>query len=86
MRRGTGSNDEAMAVNVEDSEEKVHTIVIDGSSFTFIDSMGLQTLPSVSISKLPEPISFQLIVAADHTNMLSKLHSCFFLFLGYQGL
>lgn len=47
LRHGTGSNDEAMAVNVEDSEEKVHTIVIDGSSFTFIDSMGLQTLPSV---------------------------------------
>ena len=39
-----------MAVEVEKPEDRVHTVVIDGSSFTFIDSVGLQALPSVSIS------------------------------------
>ena len=44
-----GSNHEATAVNVDDPDDVVRVIVIDGSSFTFIDSMGLQTLPAVSI-------------------------------------
>ena len=43
-----GSKQEATAVSVDDPEV-VRVIVIDGSSFTFIDSMGLQTLPAVSI-------------------------------------
>ena len=41
-----------MAVEVEKPEDRVHTVVIDGSSFTFIDSVGLHVLPSVSISTL----------------------------------
>lgn len=53
-----GSNDEVMVVNVEDLEEKVYIIVIDGSSFIFIDLMGLQILFLVSILKLLELISF----------------------------
>lgn len=44
-----GSKQEATAVSVDDPDEVVRVIVIDGSSFTFIDSMGLQTLPAVSI-------------------------------------
>ena len=43
-------NGKAEAVTVEEPNESVHTVVIDGSSFTFIDSMGLHALPSVSIS------------------------------------
>ena len=37
-------------VDGEKREERVHTIVIDASSFTFIDSVGLSVLPSVSKS------------------------------------
>ena len=39
-----------MAVEVETSEKRIHTVIIDGSSFTFIDSMALHAIPSVSIS------------------------------------
>ncbi|KAK2573107.1 Solute carrier family 26 member 6 [Acropora cervicornis] len=46
-RQVKGSNHEATAVSVDDPDEVVRVIVIDGSSFTFIDSMGLQTLPAV---------------------------------------
>ena len=34
---------------MEEPEERVHAVVIDGSSFTFIDSVGLHALPAVSI-------------------------------------
>jgi len=40
-----------MAVEVEEPEDRIHTVVVDGSSFTFIDSVGLHALPSVSISQ-----------------------------------
>ena len=36
------------AVEVDEPQDGVHTVVIDCSSFTFIDSVGLQALPSVS--------------------------------------
>ena len=42
--------DSHMAVEVENPEKRVHTVVIDGSSFTFTDSVGLHVLPSVSMS------------------------------------
>lgn len=42
-----GSDHKAMAVDVDEPDQCVHTVVIDGSSFTFIDSMGLQVLPSL---------------------------------------
>ena len=38
-----------MEVEMEEPEERVHAVVIDGSSFTFIDSVGLHALPAVSI-------------------------------------
>ena len=38
-----------MEVEMEEPEEPVHAVVIDGSSFTFIDSVGLHALPAVSI-------------------------------------
>ena len=38
-----------MEVRMEEPEERVHAVVIDGSSFTFIDSVGLHALPAVSI-------------------------------------
>ena len=38
-----------MEVEMEEPEEGVHAVVIDGSSFTFIDSVGLHALPAVSI-------------------------------------
>lgn len=50
-----GSDHKAMAVDVDEPDQCVHTVVIDGSSFTFIDSMGLQVLPSVSILILRVP-------------------------------
>lgn len=43
-------NNSHMAVEVETSEKQIHTVIIDGSSFTFIDSMALHAIPSVSIS------------------------------------
>ena len=43
-------NNGHMAVEVETSEKRIHTVIIDGSSFTFIDSMALHAIPSVSIS------------------------------------
>ena len=36
-----------MEVEMEEPEERVHAVVIDGSSFTFIDSVGLHALPAV---------------------------------------
>jgi len=42
-----GSDHKAMAVNVDEPDQPVHFVVIDGSSFTFIDSMGLQVLPTL---------------------------------------
>ena len=36
-----------MEVEMEEPEEPVHAVVIDGSSFTFIDSVGLHALPAV---------------------------------------
>ena len=33
-----------MEVELEEPEERVHAVVIDGSSFTFIDSVGLHAL------------------------------------------
>ena len=50
-----------MAVEVENPEERVHTVVIDGSSFTFIDSVGLHSLPSVSMSQSILWIHFQIL-------------------------
>ena len=50
------TNRKAEAVTVEEPNESVHTVVVDGSSFTFIDSMGLHALPSVSISVPLAPI------------------------------
>ena len=44
------TNGKAVAVAIEEPKESVHTVVIDGGSFTFIDSVGLHALPSVSIS------------------------------------
>ena len=38
-----------MEVEMEEPEERVHAVVIDGSSFTFIDSVGLHALPAVSV-------------------------------------
>lgn len=38
------------AVEIEETQDRVHTIVIDCSSFTFIDSVGLHALPSVSMN------------------------------------
>lgn len=38
-----------MEVELEEPEERVHAVVIDGSSFTFIDSVGLHALPAVSV-------------------------------------
>ncbi|XP_078370071.1 prestin-like isoform X2 [Oculina patagonica] len=35
------------AVEIEETQDRVHTIVIDCSSFTFIDSVGLHALPSL---------------------------------------
>lgn len=32
---------------MEEPEERVHAVVIDGSSFTFIDSVGLHALPAL---------------------------------------
>ena len=56
-----GSDHKAIAVNVDEPDQLVHTVVIDGSSFTFIDSMGLQVLPSVSILTLRVPCLKALI-------------------------
>ena len=39
-------------VEIDEPQGRVHTVVIDCSSFTFIDSVGLHTLPSVSINVL----------------------------------
>ena len=50
-----GSDHKAIAVDVDEPDHPVHTVVIDGSSFTFIDSMGLHVLPSVSILTLWVP-------------------------------
>lgn len=50
-----GSDHKAMAVKVDEPDQPVHFVVIDGSSFTFIDSMGLQVLPTVSILTLRVP-------------------------------
>ncbi|KAM7444005.1 hypothetical protein ABFA07_007374 [Porites harrisoni] len=36
-----------MEVEMEEPEERVHAVVIDGSSFTFIDSVGLHALPAL---------------------------------------
>ncbi|CAH3178835.1 unnamed protein product [Porites evermanni] len=40
-------NNGHMAVEVETSEKRIHTVIIDGSSFTFIDSMALHAIPSL---------------------------------------
>ena len=56
-----GSDHRAMAVNVDEPEQPVHFVVIDGSSFTFIDSMGLHVLPSVSILTLRVPFQKALV-------------------------
>ena len=36
-------------MEVEEPALRIHTVVIDASGFTFIDSVGLHALPSVSI-------------------------------------
>ena len=36
------------AVEVDEPQTCIHTVVVDCSSFTFIDSVGLHALPSVS--------------------------------------
>ena len=56
-----GSEHKAMAVDVDAPDQPVHTVVIDGSSFTFIDSMGLHILPSVSILTLRVPCQKALL-------------------------
>lgn len=60
-----GSDHKAMAVDVDEPDQCVHTVVIDGSSFTFIDSMGLQVLPSVSILTLRVPCQQALGVGGE---------------------
>ena len=42
----------ADTVEIDEPQGRVHTVVIDCSSFTFIDSVGLHALPSVSINIL----------------------------------
>ena len=49
MKNGTGPVTDA--VEIEELQDRVHTVVIDCSSFTFIDSVGLHALPSVSMNK-----------------------------------
>ena len=46
---------------VDEPQDVVHTVVIDCSGFTFIDSVGLHVLPAVSRLKLLayEPITLQ---------------------------
>ena len=48
MKNGTGPVTDA--VEIEELQDRVHTVVIDCSTFTFIDSVGLHALPSVSIN------------------------------------
>lgn len=51
----------ADACSVDEPQDGVHTVVIDCSGFTFIDSVGLHVLPAVSRFKLLayEPIARQ---------------------------
>lgn len=67
-----GSDHKAMAVDVEEPDHPVHTVVIDGSSFTFIDSMGLQVLPSVSILTLWLPFQKAFFLGTVKSKIGSK--------------
>ena len=54
----------ADACSLDKPQDGVHTVVIDSSGFTFIDSVGLHVLPAVSRFKLLayEPIALQCYV------------------------
>ena len=54
---------------MEEPEERVHAVVIDGSSFTFIDSVGLHALPAVSIR-------VYLLLILDVNLQISRVADC----------
>lgn len=65
------SNHKAMKVDVEEPGHPIHTVVIDGSSFTFIDSVGLHTLPS--LMKEFKKVGVQICLAGCSSNITGRL-------------
>lgn len=66
-----GTNHRAMAVEVEEPELRIHTVVIDASGFTFIDSVGLHALPS--LLKEFKKVGVHIFLAGCSSNITKKL-------------
>jgi len=62
-----------MAVEVEEPEDRIHAVVVDGSSFTFIDSVGLHALPSL-ITEFKK-VGVYIYLAGCSSNIITKLGS-----------
>jgi len=60
----------ADACSLDEPQDCVHTVIIDCSGFTFIDSVGIHVLPAVSRFKLLvyEPIALQCY---DHATVVT---------------
>ncbi|XP_015775140.1 PREDICTED: pendrin-like isoform X2 [Acropora digitifera] len=58
-------------VEVAQPEQRIHTVVIDCSSFTFIDSVGLLALPS--IMKEFEKIGIRILLSGCSSNITNRL-------------
>lgn len=58
-------------VEVAQPEQRIHTVVIDCSSFTFIDSVGLLALPS--IMKEFEKIGIRILLSGCSSNITKRL-------------
>ncbi|XP_068719707.1 prestin-like isoform X1 [Montipora capricornis] len=66
-----GTNHRAMAVEVEEPALRIHTVVIDASGFTFIDSVGLHALPS--LLKEFKKVGVHIFLAGCSSNITKKL-------------